>query len=99
MLEREVLPPMFWRISLVSDDPNTTGGPCGRDGCGSCLLCCRPDCPLVTVDIEVGLRRIYTRSAFVAEVKAFAVTQGIDVAAIQRKANTDVAAMLSGTKS
>lgn len=37
---------------------------CGRLGCGDCLLCCRSDCPLITVDLELGLKRIYRRAAF-----------------------------------
>lgn len=44
----------------------TMGKPCGRTECGTRLLCCRPDCPLVTVDVELGLKRIYTRTEFVA---------------------------------
>lgn len=43
--------------------------PCGRLGCGTKLLCCRPDCPLVTVDIEPGLKRIYTRAEFVSALE------------------------------
>lgn len=35
--------------------------PCGRHGCGSVLLCCRTDCHLVSVQLDMGLTRIYPR--------------------------------------
>jgi hypothetical protein len=43
---------------------NDTTAPCGRDGCRERLICCRPDCPLVILEIEMGLQRIYTRDEF-----------------------------------
>lgn len=49
----------------------TTAQPCGRDGCGADLLCHRPDCPLVTINIGLGLTRIMTRAAFVSGLQAF----------------------------
>lgn len=74
----------------MTDGKSPTTRPCGRNGCGECLLCCRPDCPLVTVDLELGLKRIYTRSAFVAVVRAEASRIGVDVSATERQAREDV---------
>jgi hypothetical protein len=54
---------------MTDEIPTHTANACGRLGCGSILLCCRPDCPLVTVDLEPGLKRIYTRDAFVQAVR------------------------------
>jgi hypothetical protein len=71
-------------------DSGQTTSQCGRNGCGVCLLCCRPNCPLVTVDLELGLKRIYTRAAFVAAVRAEASRIGVDVSAIERRAREDV---------
>jgi hypothetical protein len=77
-------------MNMASDQPNV----CGRQGCGSRLLCCRPDCPLVTVDLEPGLKRIMTRTAFVSEITDCAVGMGIDVAAIEQRARERVNAIL-----
>ncbi|MDE2104456.1 MAG: hypothetical protein KGL39_44890 [Patescibacteria group bacterium] len=66
--------------------------PCGRTECGKRLLCCRPDCPLLTVDIEPGLRRIYTRQEFVIALREAARQMGIDPDAIRKYAREDIAA-------
>jgi hypothetical protein len=67
-----------------------TTAPCRRPGCGYRLLCCRPDCPLVAVDIELGVKRLYTRDEFVAAVRGAATGLGIDVDAIDRKARVEI---------
>lgn len=75
---------------MAADRQHQTASPCGRNGCGTSLLCCRPDCPLVTVDLEPGLQRIYTREAFVAAVRAEATRIGIDVSEIESRARKDI---------
>lgn len=75
-----------------------TNARCARIGCGSALICCNPDCPIVTVDVEPGVRRIYSREEFVAAVRNEAVRLGIDVAAIERRARKSVDDMLGSDR-
>ena len=52
-----------WRRAMSDEQP------CGRDGCGRRILCCRPDCPLVTATDGEGLTTIYTRAEFREECR------------------------------